>query len=160
MKRSNCSLPTYLLFAGILSATTSCDGTNSYLPSGDVKNPGGKEITVNDKAKEGAKKYQKEFKKNKNRAVYIDKEKLIKFIDSLGSGCKGVRIYGSINQDGELEEVGKIGVVIVGVGQDDKDITKGKAKTLAAAKAFASYDRCPDNCDKTEGGLYDLAVED
>jgi hypothetical protein len=149
-----------MLFAGILSATTSCDGTKSYLPRGDVKNPGGKEITVSDKAKEGAKKYQEEFKKNKNRAVYIDKYRLIDFINSLGSDCKGVRIYGSINQDADLEKIGEIGVVIVGVGQDKKDITKGKSKNLAAAKAFASYDRCPDNCDKTENGLYNLTVED
>ncbi|MBO0359689.1 hypothetical protein J0X19_17140 [Hymenobacter sp. BT186] len=158
MKRNKYSLPAFLLLASVLSVVTSCNEKNLYLPSGKVKNPGGKEITVEDNTKNGAKKYQKEFKKNKNRAVYIDKNKLTEFINSLGSDCKGIRIYGSINQDGGFEEVGKIGIIIVGVGQDNKDITKDKS-TLAAAKAFASYDRCPDNCDKTSG-LYDPTVED
>ncbi|HEX8427395.1 hypothetical protein [Hymenobacter sp.] len=149
MRKGGYFMYTVIRLAAMAGMTSSCNDLHNEIPSlAPPKNPGGVEIVADTKGGASSKKYQEKFDNVEIKSIYIDKGKLQAYINSMGENCKGFRLYRSFNQDNIIEPKGVIGVIIVGVDKNKNDITTSNNQGLLTAKAFASYDKCPDNCDK------------
>ncbi|WP_156109108.1 hypothetical protein [Hymenobacter sp. APR13] len=110
--------------------------------------PGGLTIDADKHAGDAAKNYQYEYAGD-NTVNYIDKSEIIQlfdFYENAGVKCKGIRVYRTFNNVEAAGTINSIGIVIVGVDDNNKDLINRNGQI---GRVIVSYDKCPDNCDFT-----------